>query len=130
MGVKLKHNANSSILKDKIIILIDDSLVRGTTLKSIITLLHKAGVKQIHLRISSPPTVNSCFYGIDTPEESKLIANRLSQSEIKDTLGCDSLYFLSIDGLYKAICNTKRNNTIPQYCDACFTGDYPIGKME
>ncbi|WP_006010088.1 amidophosphoribosyltransferase [Ehrlichia chaffeensis] len=130
MGVKLKHNANSSILKDKVIVLIDDSLVRGTTLKSIITLLHKAGVKQIHLRISSPPTINSCFYGIDTPEESKLIANRLSQLEIKNALGCDSLHFLSIDGLYKAICNTKRNNSIPQYCDACFTGDYPIGKIE
>ena len=126
MGVKLKHNANSSILKDKIIILIDDSLVRGTTLKNIITLLHKAGAKQIHLRISSPPTIKSCFYGIDTPEESKLIANRLSKTEIAQTLGCDSLYFLSIDGLYKAICNTKRNNITPQYCDACFTGDYPI----
>ncbi|AAZ68141.1 amidophosphoribosyltransferase [Ehrlichia canis] len=130
MGVKLKHNANASILKDKIIILIDDSLVRGTTLKNIITLLHKAQVKEIHLRISSPPTINSCFYGIDTPEESKLIANKLSTTEIKNELGCDSIYFLSINGLYKAINNTTRNNSSPQYCDACFTGDYPIGKIE
>ncbi|CAH57805.1 amidophosphoribosyltransferase [Ehrlichia ruminantium] len=129
IGVKLKHNPNSSILKGKNIVLIDDSIVRGTTLKNIIALLHKAGVKQIHLRISSPPTIHSCFYGIDTPEESKLIANNLSKADIIKLLGCDSLHFLSINGLYKAICNTKRNN-VPQYCDACFTGDYPIGKID
>ncbi|KJV69293.1 amidophosphoribosyltransferase [Candidatus Neoehrlichia procyonis] len=128
MSAKLKHSANSAILKNKNIILIDDSIVRGTTLKSIISLLRNAGAKHIHLRISSPPTKYSCFYGIDTPDESKLIANNFSITELVEILQCDSLAFLSINGLYKAIRNTHRNTQNPQYCDACFTGYYPIGK--
>ncbi|QXK92254.1 amidophosphoribosyltransferase [Neoehrlichia mikurensis] len=128
MSIQLKHSANSSVLKNKSIVLIDDSIVRGTTLKSIISLLRKAGAKYIHLRISSPPTKYSCFYGIDTPNASQLIANNFSIAELVEILQCDSLAFLSIDGLYKAICNTNRNMQKPQYCDACFTGEYPIGK--
>ncbi|MCU7611218.1 amidophosphoribosyltransferase [Anaplasma capra] len=130
MGVELKHNANSSILRDKSIVLVDDSIVRGTTLQEVIELLRKAGTKSIHLRVSSPPTLHSCFYGIDTPEKSKLAANRLSMAELNEMLQCDSIAFISIDGLYKAVCGAPRNNLLPQYCDACFTGTYPVGEME
>ncbi len=127
MRVKLKYNANSYILKEKNIMLIDDSIVRGSTLKSIILMLKSAGVKKIHLRISSPPIKHSCFYGIDTPDNKDLIAGNLSIDEIKKEIGVDSLAFLSIDGLYQAIREENRNNSNPQYCDACFTGYYPIG---
>ncbi|MDR2831710.1 MAG: amidophosphoribosyltransferase [Rickettsiales bacterium] len=125
--IKLKFNANKHILKGKNIILIDDSVVRGSTLKSIIVMLKNAGVKEIHLKISSPPIKHSCFYGIDTPECKDLIAANQSIEEIKESIGVDSLAFLSIDGLYRAVEGEVRNNTAPQYCDACFTGDYPIG---
>ncbi|AAV87123.1 amidophosphoribosyltransferase [Anaplasma marginale str. St. Maries] len=130
MGVELKHNANSSVLRGKNIVLVDDSIVRGTTLREVIELLRRAGTKAIHLRISSPPTLHSCFYGIDTPERSKLVANRLSLQELNTMLQCDSIAFISIDGLYKAVCGAPRNNSSPQYCDACFTGMYPVGEME
>ncbi|AAW70844.1 amidophosphoribosyltransferase [Wolbachia endosymbiont of Brugia malayi] len=126
--IKLKFNANKDILKGKNIILIDDSIVRGSTLKSIIVMLKDAGVKEIHLKISSPPIKYSCFYGIDTPECKDLIAASKSVREIEAIIGVNSLTFLSIDGLYQAVNGEKRNNTAPQYCDACFTGDYPIGK--
>ncbi|WP_341808400.1 amidophosphoribosyltransferase [Wolbachia endosymbiont (group E) of Neria commutata] len=126
--IKLKFNANKHILKGKNIILIDDSIVRGSTLKSIIVMLKDAGVKEIHLKISSPPIKHSCFYGIDTPECKDLIAANQSVEEIKKIIGVNSLAFLSIDGLYRAVKEEKRNNIAPQYCDACFTGDYPIGK--
>ncbi|WCR54151.1 MAG: Amidophosphoribosyltransferase [Wolbachia endosymbiont of Ctenocephalides orientis wCori] len=126
--VKLKFNANKHILKDKNIILIDDSIVRGSTLKSIIVMLKDAGVKEIHLKISSPPIKHSCFYGIDTPECKDLIAANQSIEEMKESIGVDSLAFLSIDGLYHAVKAEKRNNTTLKYCDACFTGDYPIGR--
>ncbi|MBA8755392.1 amidophosphoribosyltransferase [Wolbachia endosymbiont of Drosophila bicornuta] len=126
--IKLKFNANKHILKGKNIILIDDSIVRGSTLTNIIVMLKDAGVKEIHLKISSPPIKHSCFYGIDTPECKDLIAANKSVEEIKEVIGVDSLAFLSIDGLYQAVKAEKRNNATPQYCDACFTGDYPIGK--
>ncbi|QOD38665.1 amidophosphoribosyltransferase [Candidatus Wolbachia massiliensis] len=125
--IKLKFNANKHILKDKNIILIDDSIVRGSTLRSIITMLKDAGVKEIHLKISSPPIKYSCFYGIDTPERKDLIAANQSIKEIEASIGVNSLSFLSINGLYQAVKEEKRNNIAPQYCDACFTGDYPIG---
>ncbi|UQD54784.1 amidophosphoribosyltransferase [Anaplasma phagocytophilum] len=130
LGVELKHNANSAILKGKSIVLVDDSIVRGTTLREVIVLLRKAGTKNIHLRISSPPTVYSCFYGIDTPHRSSLVANNMSIADLVKMLDCDSLSFISIDGLYKAIRGEKRDSNNPQYCDACFTGYYPVGEME
>ncbi|MDM8335214.1 amidophosphoribosyltransferase [Wolbachia pipientis] len=126
--IKLKFNANKHILKGKNIVLIDDSIVRGSTLRSIIVMLKAAGVKEIHLKISSPPIKYSCFYGIDTPECKDLIAANWSIKEIETSIGVNSLTFLSIDGLYQAVKEEKRNNIAPQYCDACFTGDYPIGK--
>jgi amidophosphoribosyltransferase len=126
--IKLKFNANKHILKGKNIILIDDSIVRGSTIKSLILILKDAGVKEIHLKISSPPIKHSCFYGIDTPECKDLIAANQSIEEIKESIGVNSLAFLSIDGLYHAVKAEKRNSTTPQYCDACFTGYYPIGK--
>jgi amidophosphoribosyltransferase len=125
-GVKLKHNANSSIIKDKRIILIDDSIVRGTTSKKIVQLIRDAGAKEIIMLIASPPTISPCFYGVDTPDKKDLIASKLSNDEICKMIKADHLYYLSIDGLYRAINNSSRNNSQPQYCDACFTDQYPI----
>jgi amidophosphoribosyltransferase len=126
LGVKLKHNANEGVLKGKRVILVDDSIVRGTTSKKIVTMVRDAGAKEVHMRIASPPTVHSCFYGVDTPSRDKLIAANHSVAEIADIIGVDSLEFLSIDGLYRAVDEDGRNQQAPQYCDACFSGDYPI----
>jgi amidophosphoribosyltransferase len=125
MGVKLKHNANSTVLKGKRVVLVDDSIVRGTTSVKIVQMVRDAGASEVHMRIASPPTTNSCFYGVDTPEKSKLLASRMSVEEMRDFIRVDSLAFLSIDGLYRAVGETRRDNAAPQYCDACFTGDYP-----
>jgi amidophosphoribosyltransferase len=125
MGVKLKHNANPAILKGKRVILVDDSIVRGTTSVKIVQMMRDAGAREIHMRIASPPTVDPCFYGVDTPEKSKLLASRMSIEEMADFIRVDSLAFLSIDGLYRAVGEARRNRDAPQYCDACFTGDYP-----
>ena len=127
LGVKLKHNANTHFLKGKRIILVDDSIVRGTTSKKIVQMVKDAGASEVHMRIASPPTNNSCFYGVDTPEKEKLLASKFSVDEMAKLIGADSLAFISLDGLYKAAGEAKgRNNDNPQYCDACFTGDYPI----
>ena len=126
LGVKLKHNANANMLKDKRVVLIDDSIVRGTTSKKIIAMVREAGAKQVHMRIASPPTTHSCFYGVDTPDRDKLLAANYSVEEMRQLLEADSLGFLSMDGLYRAVGEAKRNNESPQYCDACFSGDYPI----
>jgi amidophosphoribosyltransferase len=125
-GVKLKHNANLSLIKGKKVILIDDSIVRGTTSKKIVQMIHDAGAKEIHMLIASPPTISPCFYGVDTPDKKDLIASGCSVEQIKEIIGVDSLAYISIDGLYRAICRSGRNNENPQYCDACFTGQYPI----
>ncbi|WP_303976982.1 amidophosphoribosyltransferase [Dongia mobilis] len=126
LGVKLKHNANRAKVNGKRIILVDDSIVRGTTSKKIVEMMRQAGATEVHMRISSPPTSYSCFYGIDTPERSKLLAARMSVQEMADFIGCDSLAFISLDGLYRAMGHTEgRDSKSPQYCDACFTGDYP-----
>ncbi len=125
-GVKLKHNANRHIIEGRRVILVDDSIVRGTTSKKIVELVRQAGAKEVHVRISSPPTSHSCFYGIDTPEESKLLAHQLSVAEMASHIGADSLAFISLDGLYRAMGESGRNRQRPQYCDACFSGDYPI----
>ncbi len=126
LGVKLKHNANRSVIEGKSVILIDDSIVRGTTSKKIVAMVREAGAKEVHMRISSPPTTNSCFYGVDTPNQKELLAHKMSIEQMKEFIGVDSLAFLSVDGLYRAVGEAKRNQNAPQYCDACFTGDYPI----
>ncbi|MFT6076931.1 MAG: amidophosphoribosyltransferase [Rickettsiales bacterium] len=125
-GVKLKHNANINVIKGKKVILVDDSIVRGTTSKKIVQMVRDAGAKEVHMLISSPPTVDSCFYGVDTPDKKDLMASNHSIEEMAKLIGVDTLAYVSTDGLYKAVGETKRNNEMPQYCDACFTGDYPI----
>ena len=125
MGVKLKHNANREILQGKRVVLVDDSIVRGTTSLKIVEMVREAGAAEVHMRIASPPTTDSCFYGVDTPEKSKLIAARMSVEELARYIKVDSLAFLSIDGLYRAAGQPGRTNENPQFCDACFTGDYP-----
>lgn len=130
LGVKLKHNANMGVLKGKRVVLVDDSIVRGTTSKKIVAMVREAGAAEVHMRIASPPTGHSCFYGVDTPERSKLLAANYSVEEMAKLIGVDSLAFLSIDGLYRAMGETKRNSEVPQYCDACFTGDYPIALVD
>ncbi|HUE79563.1 MAG TPA: amidophosphoribosyltransferase [Sphingomicrobium sp.] len=124
LGVKLKHNANSALIDGKRIVLIDDSIVRGTTSVKIVQMMRDAGAREVHLRIASPPTRHSCFYGVDTPERAKLLAAQMSVEAMADYINADSLAFISIEGLYRAL-GSERNDTQPQRCDACFTGDYP-----
>jgi amidophosphoribosyltransferase len=125
MGVRLKHNANRKILSGKRVVLVDDSIVRGTTSLKIVQMVRDAGAREVHMRIASPPTTDSCFYGVDTPEKSKLIASRMSIAEMAEFIRADSLAFLSIDGLYRAVGEAARDSASPQFCDACFTGAYP-----
>jgi amidophosphoribosyltransferase len=125
LGVKLKHNANKELIDGKRLVLIDDSIVRGTTSLKIVQMLRDAGAREIHMRIASPPTRHSCFYGVDTPERAKLLAAQMTVAQMADYINVDSLAFLSIDGLYKAVGEESRDEMNPQQCDACFTGDYP-----
>ena len=125
LGVKLKHNANSALIQGKRLVLVDDSIVRGTTSLKIVQMLRDAGAREVHMRIASPPTRHSCFYGVDTPERAKLLAAQMSVAEMNDYIKADSLAFVSIDGLYRALGEQERDDTEPQYCDACFTGSYP-----
>ena len=126
LGVKLKHNANAASIAGKRVILVDDSIVRGTTSKKIVAMVRDAGATEVHMRIASPPTTGPCFYGVDTPEKSKLLAANYSVPEMAKLIGADSLAFVSIDGLYRAVGQSARNDAQPQFCDACFTGDYAI----
>jgi len=126
LGVRLKHNANRGQLKGKRVVLVDDSIVRGTTSKKIVEMVRAAGAREVHVRISSPPTRSPCFYGIDTPEASELLASNHDVEEIRKLISADSLAYISIDGLYRAMGEHGRNNDAPQYCDACFSGEYPI----
>lgn len=125
LGVKLKHNANRALIQGKRIVLIDDSIVRGTTSLKIVQMMREAGAAEVHMRIASPPTRHSCFYGVDTPERAKLLAAKLDVGGMTDFIHADSLAFVSIDGLYKALGESHRADIRPKYCDACFTGDYP-----
>ncbi len=125
MGVKLKHNANRELLAGKRVVLVDDSIVRGTTSSKIVQMVRDAGAAEVHLRIASPPTRDSCFYGVDTPEKSKLIGSYMSVQKMTEFIKADSLAFISIDGLYRAVGGARRESGEPQFCDACFTGDYP-----
>jgi amidophosphoribosyltransferase len=126
LGVKLKHNANMAHIKGKRVVLVDDSIVRGTTSIKIVEMMRAAGATEVHMRISSPPITHSCFYGIDTPETSELLASKYDVEGIAKLIGVDSLAFISADGLYRAVGQAGRNAKIPQFCDACFTGEYPI----
>jgi amidophosphoribosyltransferase len=125
-GVKLKHNANSRSIKGKKVILVDDSIVRGTTSKKIVQMMRDAGATEVYLLIASPPTISPCFYGVDTPKKDHLIASNHSVQEIAKIIGADGVFYISINGLYKAINKKERNNDNPQYCDACFSNQYPI----
>lgn len=126
LGVKLKHNANRVILEGKRVVLVDDSIVRGTTSRKIVNMVREAGAKEVHMRIASPPTAHSCFYGVDTPSRDKLLAANMSVEEMAEHINVDSLAFISIDGVYRALGEKGRDNESPAYCDACFTGDYSI----
>jgi len=125
-GVKLKHNANAGQIAGKRVILVDDSIVRGTTSKKIVEMVRNAGAAEVHMRVSSPPTAHSCFYGVDTPEREKLLAANHEVDGIRELLGVDSLAYISLEGLYRAVGEAGRNDAAPQYCDACFSGEYPI----
>ncbi|MGB3165502.1 MAG: amidophosphoribosyltransferase [Alteraurantiacibacter sp.] len=124
-GVKRKHNANRAIVEGKRIVLIDDSIVRGTTSMKIVQIMRDAGAAEVHFRVASPPTGHGCYYGVDTPERSKLLAGRMDLAAMREFIKADSLAFVSIDGLYRAVGLNGRNAGCPQYCDACFTGEYP-----
>ena len=125
-GVKLKHSINKSCIENKKIILIDDSIVRGTTAKKIVKMLYDTGAKEVHLGISCPPIKFPDFYGIDTPESKELLACKRSVDQMCEFLGAKSLFFLSLEGTYKALGYKKRDYNSPQFTDHCFTGDYPI----
>ncbi|MCJ9430419.1 amidophosphoribosyltransferase [Kordiimonas marina] len=125
-GVKLKHNANRWHIEGKRIILVDDSIVRGTTSLKIVNMMREAGATEVHMRIASPPTAHSCFYGVDTPSRKQLLAARMDVEAMREYIGADTLSFLSIDGLYRAVNHPEgRDKKCPAFCDACFTGDYP-----
>lgn len=122
LGVRLKHNANRAVIEGKKIVLVDDSIVRGTTSQKIITMMRTAGAKEIHMRIGAPPMRHSCFYGVDTPRRRNLIAARKDPQQIAKMLKVDSLVFLSLEGLRKAVSGDEKTT----FCEACFSGDYPI----
>lgn len=122
-GVKVKLNPNQPVIEGKRLVLVDDSIVRGTTCKKLVKMLRDAGAKEVHFRISSPPTTGSCFYGIDTPSPSELIAANNDVEAIRKYINADTLGYLSMDGMYRAI-NSPREG----YCDACFSGEYRLGK--
>lgn len=127
MGVRLKLNVNRRLVHGKRVVLVDDSVVRGTTSRKIKEMILEAGAMEVHFRVASPPTAWPCFYGVDTPEREKLLAARMSEEEMRQELGVDSLRFISLDGLYRA-CGVPggRDPAAPRFCDACFSGAYPV----
>ena len=124
-GVKLKLNANAEVLRGKSIVVVDDSIVRGTTSRKLVALLRRAGAREVHLRISSPPTTDPCYYGVDTPQKTELIAAQKSVEEIASYIGVDSLGYLSLEGLHRAV-ESKPGSM----CAACFSGSYPAGRPQ
>jgi amidophosphoribosyltransferase len=126
LGVRLKHNANRGTIAGKRVVLVDDSIVRGTTSVKIVEMVRAAGAAEVHMRVAAPPTSYSCFYGIDTPERGELLASQFDVEGMARHIGVDTLAFVSIEGLYRAMGEPGRNDDQPQFCDACFTGDYPI----
>ena len=131
MGVRLKLNVNRALIVGKRVILVDDSVVRGTTSRKIKEMILDAGAAEVHFRIASPPTAWPCFYGVDTPQREKLLAATMSEEEMRQHLNVTSLKFISMDGLYRA-CGYEagRDNSNPAYCDACFSGEYPIAPSD
>jgi amidophosphoribosyltransferase len=125
LGVKLKHSANRSVVRGNRIVLIDDSVVRGTTSKKIVQMMFDAGAREVHMRISSPPITHPDFYGIDTPRVKDLLAANMTLEEMRAYMGATSLAFISIDGLYRALGHDGRDARAPLFTDHCFTGDYP-----
>ena len=124
-GVRLKHSANRAVVAGKRIVLVDDSIVRGTTSRKIVQMMRDAGAKEVHFRIASPPITHPDYYGIDTPERDKLLAATHDLEGMRQFIGADSLAFLSVDGIYRAMGFEKRDPVRPQFTDHCFTGDYP-----
>ncbi|HEV2628887.1 MAG TPA: amidophosphoribosyltransferase [Pseudolabrys sp.] len=124
-GVRMKHSANRAVVNGKRIVLVDDSIVRGTTSRKIVQMMREAGAKEVHFRISSPPIKHPDYYGIDTPDAEKLLAATHDVEGIRQFIGADSLSFLSVDGIYRAMGYPGRDNARPQFTDHCFTGDYP-----
>ena len=125
LGVRLKHSANRAVVAGKRIVLVDDSIVRGTTSTKIVQMMRDAGAKEVHFRIASPPITHPDYYGIDTPERDKLLAATHDLEGMRQFIGADSLAFLSVDGIYRAMGFEKRDPARPQFTDHCFTGDYP-----
>lgn len=121
-GVKIKLNPNAKLIAGKRLVVVDDSIVRGTTSRKLVKMLREAGAREVHMRISAPPTIDPCYYGIDTPQKSELIAAQKSIDEIAAYLGVNSLAYLSLEGLYRAV-----DSAPGKFCDACFSGNYPIG---
>ena len=131
MGVRLKLNVNRALVRGKRIILVDDSVVRGTTSQKIKEMILEAGAAEVHFRIASPPTAWPCFYGVDTPQREKLLAATMTEEQMRDHLGVDSLNFISLDGLYRAVGEANgRDSKAPAYCDACFSGEYPVAPSD
>mgnify|MGYP006274239563 FL=1 len=131
MGVRLKLNVNRALIRGKRVILVDDSVVRGTTSRKIKEMILDAGAAEVHFRIASPPTAWPCFYGVDTPQRENLLAATMTEEEMRDHLGVDSLRFITLDGLYRAVGEAGgRDPARPAYCDACFSGDYPVAPSD
>lgn len=130
LGVKLKHSANGAVLSRKRVVLVDDSIVRGTTSRKIVEVVRQAGAAEVHVRISSPPTKHSCFYGIDTPKRNALLAAENDISKMASLIDADSLAFISLNGLYRALGWLGHRTDQATYCDACFTGQYPIPTLD
>ncbi len=125
LGVKLKHNANRQVIEGKRVVLVDDSIVRGTTSVKIVQMMFEAGAAEVHMRIASPPIIHPDYYGIDTPSQEALLAATMSIEEMTEKLGVKSLAFISIEGVYRSVGYDHRNEEKPQFTDHCFTGDYP-----
>ena len=130
LGVKLKHSINKSLVKNKSLTLIDDSLVRGTTSIKIIKMLYESGAKEVHLRIASPPIKYPDYYGVDTPSKDELLASKMYLESMRKHINAKTLKFLSIDGLYRSMGYEKRNSSYPQFTDHCFTGEYPVKPID
>jgi amidophosphoribosyltransferase len=124
-GVARKHSPNRGMIEGKRIVLVDDSIVRGTTSRKITQMLRNAGAREVHMRIACPPILYPDYYGIDTPSREELIASRMSVDEMRAEIGVDSLAFLSLNGLYEAFGKGPRDDAAPAFTDHCFTGDYP-----
>jgi amidophosphoribosyltransferase len=127
LGVRLKHSANRAVVEGRRIVLVDDSIVRGTTSTKIVQMMRDAGAKEVHFRISSPPITHPDYYGIDTPERDKLLAATHDLEGMREFIGADSLAFLSVEGIYRAMGFEGRDPVRPQFTDHCFTGEYPTG---